>query len=230
MKKMKKLLLAATLFAFTSSVFAQTFNIGLKAGINSQKITTDSPNISGYTFSNFKSDVKMGYNIGGFARLGFNKVYIQPELLYSDRKGNTDLNITNSSNTFETGLTTGLYSQSVDVKSIQVPLLLGYKLLDLKLASVRVFTGPAMSIILNNSSMKLTSAGGGAVNPNLYNPDTFKSNVWNWQLGGGVDVGPLVLDVRYEWGLTNVSTGDVSKVGFVNKGNTLTFSLGFKLL
>ena len=109
-------------------------------------------------------------------------------------------------------------------------MLLGYKLLDLKLASVRVFTGPAMSVILNNSSMKLTSAGGGAVNPHLYNPDTFKNNVWNWQLGGGVDVGPLVLDVRYEWGLTNVSDGDVTKIGFVNKGNMLTFSLGYKFL
>jgi hypothetical protein len=225
MNIMKKFLLTATLLAFTSSIFAQTFNIGLKAGINSGTITTDSPNFSGYSFSNFKSDVKNGFNIGGFARLGFTKWYIQPELLYSVRKGNTDLNVANSGGT---GLTSGLYSQSVNVNSIQVPILLGYKLLDLKLVSLRVFTGPAMSVILNNSSIKLSNSSGVAVDPSLYNPNTFKNNVWNWQLGGGVDVGPLVLDARYEWGLTNVSEGDATKIGFVNKGNMLTFSLGYK--
>jgi hypothetical protein len=108
--------------------------------------------------------------------------------------------------------------------------LLGYKLIDLKLASIRVFTGPAMSVILKNSQISLTGSGGVAVDPSLYNPKTFKNNVWDWQLGGGVDVGPLVLDVRYEWGLTNVSDGDPTKIGFVNKGNILTFSLGYKFL
>lgn len=227
MKKMKKILIALTLMAFTLSTFAQTFNLGLKASINSQKITTDSyKGISGYTFTDFKSDAKMGYNIGAFARLGGNKLYLQPELLYSIRKGNTNLNLTASTG----GLATGAYTQSFDVKSIQVPLLLGYKLIDLKLASVRVFTGPAMSVILNNSQISLTSSGGSTVSSNLYDPKTFKNNVWDWQLGGGVDVGPLVFDVRYSWGITNVSDGDPTKIGFVNKGNVLTFSLGYKFL
>jgi hypothetical protein len=225
MKKMKKILLPVILLVFTSSIFAQTFDFGIKAGINSQKITTDSyKGISGYTFSDFKSDAKMGYNIGAFARIGGNKLYIQPELLYSIRKGNTNVTLASSSG----GLTAGAYTQSFDIKSVQVPLLLGYKLIDLKLASIRVFTGPAMSVILKDSQVKLTSAGGVAVDPTLYDPKTFKDNVWNWQLGGGVDVGPLVVDVRYEWGLTNVSDGDVTKIGFINKSNILTFSLGYK--
>lgn len=215
-----------SLLTFTFSTFGQTFNLGLKFGINSQKITTDSPNINGYSFSDFKSDAKMGYNIGAFARIGGNKIYLQPELLYSTNKGNTDLLVGSSPSG---GLTPGTYNQSLDIKSIQVPLLLGYKLIDLKLASIRVFTGPAMSVILNNSRINLTNSGV-VVDPNLYNPKTFKNNVWNWQLGGGVDVGPIVVDVRYEWGLTNVSDGDVTKIGFINKGNILTFSLGYKFL
>jgi len=40
----------------------------------------------------------------------------------------------------------------------------------------------------------------------------------------------ITLDCRYEWGLSNVSSGDNSKIGFVNKGNTLTFSVGFKFI
>jgi len=85
-----------------------------------------------------------------------------------------------------------------------------------------------MSVILNNTQIKLT--GPDAIPASIYDPKTFKNNVWNWQLGGGVDIGPVVLDVRYEWGLTNVSEGDLTKVGFVSKGNTLTFSLGYKFL
>lgn len=224
---MKKIIIAIMLLTFTSSIFAQTLDFGIKGGINSQKITTDSyKGISGYSFSDFKSDAKMGFNIGAFARVGGKKLYLQPELLYSIRKGNTTLTLDPSSTGSQPA---GTYTQSFDVKSVQVPLLLGYKLIDLKLASIRIFTGPAMSVILKNSEITLANSGGVVVNPTLYDPKTFKNNVWDWQLGGGVDVGPLVVDVRYSWGLTNVSDGgDPSKIGFVNKGNILTFSLGYK--
>lgn len=221
---MKKIILAITLLTFTSSIYSQTLDFGIKGGINSQKITTDSyKGVSGYTFSDFKSDAKMGFNIGAFARVGGKKLYLQPELLYSIRKGNTNLTLEASTGS----LTTGAYTQAFDIKSVQVPLLLGYKLIDLKLASVRVFTGPAMSVILKNSEINLSHLGA-IVPASDYDPKTFKNNVWDWQLGGGVDVGPLVVDVRYSWGLTNVSDGDPLKIGFVNKGNIFTFSLGYK--
>ena len=226
MNKMKRILLAIALLAFTPSIFAQTFNFGIKAGINSQKITTDSyQGISGYTFSDFKADAQNGYNVGLFARIGAKKIYFQPELLYSNKKATSSFNLTEAPSE---GLSTGAYSQAFDIRAIQIPFLLGYRLIDLKLVSLRAFTGPAMSVILNNTQIKLT--GPDAIPTSIYDPKMFKNNVWNWQLGGGVDIGPLVLDVRYEWGLTNVSEGDITKVGFVSKGNTLTFSLGYKFL
>jgi len=224
---MKKILIALTLMVFTSSAFAQTFCLGIKAGFNSSKITTSSYNgIADYTFNDFKSDIQNGYNIGGFARIGAKRLYFQPELLYSLKKGSTDMTLTSSSGS----LPAGTYTQSADMKSIQIPFLLGMRLINLKVVSIRAFTGPAMSIILNSSQIKLTDSGGVEVPPSLYDPNTFKNNAWNWQLGGGVDIGSLVFDVRYEWGLTNVSTGDVTKIGFVNKGNSLTFSVGLKFL
>ena len=98
-------------------------------------------------------------------------------------------------------------------------------MIDLKLASIRAFTGPAMSYVLKGSSVDYAGVSGP-----IYDTKNYKNNIWDWQLGAGVDVGPLVVDVRYEWGLSNTSGGNVSEVGFVNKGNTLTFSLGFKFL
>jgi len=188
------------------------FTIGLKAGINSSKITTDNPTVSGYTFSDFKSDAKSGYNLGAFARFG-TKVYLQPELLYCVRNGET--------NFMSSGVAK---SQSIKLKTIQIPVLLGFKLIDLKLASIRAFTGPAMSFATTGST----------VESNLVNvdPKNYKKNIWDWQLGGGVDVGMITLDVRYSWGLSNLSdvNTNTTNIGFTNKGNTLTFSLGFKFI
>jgi len=211
---MRKTILTIALMTVILSTFAQLpFAIGIKGGINSSKITTDNYSASGVTFNDFKSDAKSGYNLGVFARLG-TKVYLQPELLYCVR--NSQSNGTSGSNSV---------GQSVKLKTIQVPILLGFKLIDLKLASIRAFTGPAMSIPMNSS--KVTYDG---VSAELYDTKNYKNNIWDWQLGAGVDVGMITLDCRYEWGLSNVSSGDNSKIGFVNKGNTLTFSVGFKFI
>lgn len=207
---MRKTILTITLMTMVLSTFAiGPFTLGLKAGINSTKITTDNYSVGNLTYSNFKSDAKSGFNLGAFARLG-TKVYLQPELLYCVRNGQS---------TSTSGSTT---SQSYKLKTIQIPVLLGMKLIDLKLASLRAFTGPAMSFVMTGNTF--------ASNVNNVDPKNFKNNIWDWQLGAGVDVGMFTVDVRYEWGLSNTSEGNVSKVGFVNKGNTLTFSLGFKFI
>ena len=196
------------------ATFAQLpFAIGIKGGINSTKITTDNYSGQGVTFNDFRSDAKSGFNIGAFARLG-TKIYLQPELLYC---------VKNSQSSNSTG--TATTSQSVKLKTIQVPILLGFKLIDLKLASIRAFTGPAMSFPM--SSSKVTYDG---ISAGITDTKNYKNNIWDWQLGAGVDVGMITLDCRYEWGLSNTSEGNVSKVGFVNKGNTLTFSVGFKFI
>lgn len=203
------------------STFAQvpfTFDLGIKAGINSSKVTTDNPSISGYNYTDFKNDSKSGFIVGAFARLGGKKVYLQPELLFATRNSETTFNVSTTGEVTPGG-------QKIKLKTIQVPVLLGFKLLDLKLASIRAFTGPAMSIVMNNSSVTYDG-----VSTSLSDTKNYKNNIWDWQLGAGVDVGPLVLDVRYEWGLSNTSDGKVSNVNFVNKGNVLTFSLGFKFI
>jgi hypothetical protein len=212
---MKKSILTITLMTLVVSSFAQlpfTFDLGLKFGINSSKITTTNPSISGYTFSDFKSDAKSGFDFGAFARIGGKKIYLQPELLYCKRNGQSS---------FTTGTLTDI--QKVDLKTIKIPILVGFKLLDLKLASIRAFTGPAMSFVTSGSNIKSEIV-------NL-NPKNFKNNIWDWQLGAGVDVLKLTFDVRYEWGLSNLSDGgSITNIGFINKGNLLTLSVGFKFI
>ena len=211
---MRKTILTFTLMAVVLSSFAiGPFTIGLKGGINSSKITTDNYSGQGVTFNDFKSDAKSGFNIGAFARLG-TKIYLQPELLYCVKNSQ-------SSNSAGTATT----NQSVKLKTIQVPILLGFKLIDLKLASIRAFTGPAMSIPMGNSNVNYDNVSG-----KVFDTKNYKSNIWDWQLGAGVDVGMITLDCRYEWGLSNTSDQNLDNIGFVNKGNTLTFSVGFKFI
>ena len=219
---MKRSFFTIALLTMVLSTFAQlpiTFDIGLKAGINSSKITTDNPGaIGSYTFNDFISDAKSGYNVGAFARIGAKKIYFQPELLYVMKKGQTNITYTASSNNLTT-------SQTFNVKSVQIPLLVGIKLINLKIASVRAFTGPAMSFSVGDSKATFAAI-------TAFNQETLKKNTWDWQLGGGIDLGPLVLDVRYEWGLSKITGESLSptNMGFKSKGNFLTFSLGFKFI
>ncbi len=223
---MKKIFASVVFIGFCFSLSAQTFNLGIKGGINSQKIITGN-NAGGnsYTLSDLRSDAKMGFNIGAFARLGGKKLYLQPEILYTVKKASNEMNLYGNQ-TFAVPAS----SQSFNLKSVQVPLLLAYKLINLKVVSLRVFTGPAMSVILDNSEIKLTNSGSVIVDPTVYDPKYLKNNVWDWQAGGGIDIGNLVFDVRYEWGLTNVTDLNPEKISFNNKGNTFTFSVGLKFL
>lgn len=195
---MRKTILTLSFLTLVLSTFAiGPFTIGLKGGINSNKVTTDNPSVS-----NFTSPAKSGYDVGVFARFG-TKVYLQPEVLYCVINGQS---------------TSGTSTQTVKLNTIQIPVLLGFKVIDLKLASLRVFTGPAMSLVTTKSIASSLS--------NISAQD-FKDNYWDWQFGAGVDLGMLTLDLRYGLGVTKLSDTANS---YTNKGNTMTFSVGFKFI
>jgi hypothetical protein len=215
---MKKVVFTLTLLSIVMLSFGQSFDLGIKGGFNSTKITTNSSlsDLQDYTFDDFTSDLSGGYDIGAFARIGGKRIYLQPELLYSLKNGETQIQLSP-----DEGGNPVTVNQEINLKAIQIPLLVGIKLVNLKLASIRAFTGPAMSIVLDGSESSLDqdiSEG--------FQPDQLENNIWDWQLGGGVDIGSFTFDVRYAWGITNITEDDYS---FENKGNTLTFSVGLKL-
>jgi len=190
---MKKTLMTLSLLTLTMVTFASTFDLGIKAGWNRSNLTSD--------MSTFTPSAKLGYNFGAFGRFGGSKLYLQPEFLYVVQNG---------------GFSVGSTTDAIKMKSIQIPVLLGFKVLDLKLASIRAFTGPAISFPTGYKS-----------DQNLkYN---FNNSVWDYQLGAGVDVLNFTLDIRYAWGLSkSINTSDISS-NFQPKANAFTVSLGFKI-
>jgi len=207
---MKKFILTITFVTALLSTYAQlpfTFDIGLKAGINSSQINTSNATINNISYTDFTSPGKSGFDFGAFGRIGGKRLYLQPELLYCQQNGQ-------SSN--------ALVTQDLKIKTLKVPVLLGFKLINLKVASLRAFTGPAMSYVLTTSNVDMNL-------PN-FDPKNFRNNIWNWQLGAGVDILKLTFDVRYEWGLSNTSDQNLNNIGFINKVKSVTFSVGFKLI
>ena len=201
---MKKTLMTLSLLAIALVSFGQTFDLGVKASYNTTKFELSKSSVT----NGFKDG--SGVNFGVFARIGGSKVYLQPELLYSSKSTTYTYSVQNPSGVIST------FTDDVKLKTFQIPILLGVKLLDLKIASLRAFTGPAASFVTNK----------GIANLGAQIKDNFTSNsmAWDWQIGAGVDVLMFTLDMRYELGISELKT--VTADDF--KGRTITVSLGFK--
>ncbi len=205
---MKKTALLLAFFIAANFTFAQ-LHFGPKIGYNTSKLSVDR--------SDIKTDLKNSFQFGVFVRLG-DKIYVQPEVNYLTQGG-----------IFKTPEITSLspFEQEVNLKTIQIPVLVGYKLIDLKVANIRVMGGPVASIITNKNIENKVD--------NYIAPieDTdIKDMIWSIQLGAGIDVLMFTLDVRYNIGLNKMI--DVVNVGseplsFESKTSGFNVSLGWKI-
>ena len=195
---MKKLLLVAAICLFSSALFAQLsspISIGIHGGLVSTKIDTD--------LSSVKEKSENGMMLGAFARININKWYIQPELNYVSRKSSLEF----------MGETTDIKTKSVDI-----PVLLGYKIVKLPMFKLRAFAGPVASFNVDDNFKDLVTGSG----DDEFKPE-IKNAVWNAKVGAGIDVWKLTLDVDYEFGLTDVSSE------FLKKNKMMNVTLGFRL-
>jgi opacity protein-like surface antigen len=168
-------------------------HIGLKGGANFSNLSLSN--------SNLDSKYSLGYNGGLFTRIDISKMYLQGELLYAQKKSKVE----NSS----------IGAKQAKWSSIEVPVLLGYKLLQSDNVNFRIFGGGIYSYVLNDKASVLKQ-----VSQSFQKFD--KSNV-GYQVGAGVDIGKLTLDLRYEGALTNISKE------FKARPNSFQASIGFMI-
>ncbi len=198
---MKRILVLSAFLLLTSITFAQ-FTIGPKIGITMSKLSTN--------FEDVTEEMKTGFQFGAFARFG-KKLYIQPEVLFATKGGIIK----------EPGLN---IKTKVNLSTIQVPLLVGFKLLNLKVMNLRVHGGPAISFVTNKEITVSTTSGEEA-----FDDAHIKDGIWTFQLGAGVDVLMFTLDVRYEFGLNNI-WDPLGGTSYDMKNNLWNISLGWKIL
>lgn len=222
---MKKLMITAVLLLCFSVTYAQ-LNFGIKAGYNSSLSFNNIGSVTNgtYNFNSVKSEVWNNFQAGLFARVGFGKkVYFQPELLYSMQKKNYTVTLQDAENK---GVS---YDKFVNINTVNIPLLLGYKLLDLKILNVRAFAGPKLQLnsgsSLEFSNLVKPAGSGSSITLESLKQDLLASKV-GLEIGAGVDVLMFTLDARYNL------IGDMynPKINDYNlPSNTFIISLGWKL-
>jgi hypothetical protein len=119
------------------------------------------------------------------------------------------------------------FDKLVNVSTLDVPLLLGYKLLDLKLVNLRVFAGPKLRFNAGSSLSYSNLTTGGPVTQADLTKDVKAAQV-GLEAGAGIDVLMFTLDARYnligDMYQTKLNSLTIDNI----PANTFVISLGWK--
>ncbi len=221
-----KRILFSTLFLFFVMIASAQFNLGLKAGYNSSLSLNNLNSLSegSYDLGNVKAEMWNNFQAGAFARVFIKKFYIQPEVLYSIQKKEFDIKNVIIGDADPKDVNTYM-----DISSVQVPVYLGLKLLDLKVANLRVFAGPKF-IMNSGSKLEYKNLTSEEVSASDLAQD-FKDSQIDLEAGVGVDVLMFALDAKL-----NVMQDVAGKISSVNDlanvpmpTSTFVISLSWKL-
>jgi len=204
---MKKTILLAFIAScvFTINTHAQDLKLGIKVGFNVTELKTDK--------SIFNNDNSVGYLAGIWARLGGNKFHFQPEAYFTSKGA------TIHPEAGEAG--SDLIKGDIKFTNIDVPLLLGTKF-PIGPVKLKLQAGPLFSFVINEENSYKESASG-VINEGLKDyKDKFAAVV----AGTGLDFGNFAFDVRYEYGLGNISRNETAGKQTLN---LWTISLGYSL-
>jgi Outer membrane protein beta-barrel domain len=208
MNKKIIILLCVLSFVKGNTTFAQ-FCLGIKGGVNLAQLKTDFKSQSISDNLQQSLDSKTGYVGGVYARIG-NKIFIQPEVLFSAKGGS--INILKSGNPTQT--------VAIDYTTVDVPLLVGFKM-----GPIRLNAGPMASFVVSNKGLDTVLKD---VSSNT--AESFKNASYGYQAGGGFDLGSLSLDLRYEGSLSEVAGLNNTKINYSQKGNLWQLTLGLRIL
>lgn len=196
---MKKIILSTfVLIVFATFAQAQksgSFHLGAKVGANLGKIDGQS----------FKDGFNLGYQLGGFAEINFNKnIGIQPEVLFSQTKTKYDTSFGQILKLSD--------GENINLNYLSIPILLR-----INAGSLLTFhLGPQYSILMNKSETLLQNG-----------KEAFKSGDFSVVAGAQVNLGALRVYGRYNIGLSNI--GDIGNQDKW-KNQQLQLGVGLRIL
>ena len=209
---MKKFLILVLIIFLSAEVSHAQFAFGLKLGYNASKLSS--------SIDSIKASVNSGFHAGAFLRFG-KRVYLQPEAYYTFSGGTYENNVAG---------TLDNWKQKVTIGTLDVPVLIGFKIIKSKLLEWRIMVGPEVSFLVNSKVKDVNLTGP------IESSDINSVN-WYGQAGTGIDILFITLDVRYQFGLNTVINNVTQTVGSTTttypvnaKNNLFLVSLGFKIL
>jgi hypothetical protein len=204
MRKIQFLILSIGLLLSTGAFSQGLFNLaaGPRVGANYSYLTTPTAVLRG--------EPALGYHAGLYGRVGLGRFYVQPEALYGVKSGRIRIGDV-------VGQDLGsVVEERVDLNNVDVPLLLGFKIINQTGFNLRLSGGPVANFILNTNERQLSNF--------LPELGDFSGATWSMMAGVGADLGDFTLDVRYEFGLTDVNQS------YGIRAQILQVSLGYNLL
>lgn len=202
---MKRITLLAVICLITTFIHAQ-MDFGIKGGLNLTNIKTDMA--AGDYQIKSSSGSKLGYHAGGFIRASLFGLYIQPELVFTSVA--SEFTVTNPNATFDT-----IAKQRIG--RIDVPVLIGARL-----GSLRLGVGPVGSIIISDKN-DLSNIPGFETK--------LRSATIGYQVGVGLDIRKIGLDIRYEGNLSQLGDRIVvngQPFDFDSRAKQVIFSLSYR--
>jgi hypothetical protein len=206
---MKKLIIFS-IAVLTSALSYGQLHFGPQIGFTASNLTLDVDDI--------QNDLQSNFLIGAFVRMG-KKIYVQPEVNYYTQGSIFKYPAIGSLSPLE---------QEIGLKTLQVPVNLGWRMINLEIVNIRLFGGVVANFVLDK---KIETTSG---NPDDYEnalvPEDFKDVNWQYDVGVGVDVLMFAVDVKYVGGFTNV-LNDVQFDGktVTSKSNLFVVTLGWKI-
>ncbi|WP_341227324.1 outer membrane beta-barrel protein [uncultured Arcticibacterium sp.] len=206
---MKRVAVVLILLLISSVGYSQSA-LGIKGGVNLTNISTDAGSFN----DNVKEslDTKTGFVFGLWGRLG-QKLYLQPEVLIATKGGEVEVSPGG-----------GAPVQVYDVKytNLDIPVLVGFK----PAKWLRVMGGPVASLKLSEND-KLKEA----LNQFASGDEALEQATWGYQVGLGVKLLGVELDLRKEGSLTDINAlnfKDADK--FSQRASGWQLTLGFTIL
>ena len=140
--------------------------------------------------------------VGAFMRVNLGKLYLEPALNYSHKRSVIE----------EKSQALGENPDNFDLKlnTFDIPIMLGFQVLDLSIVKLRAFLGPVLSVGKVKNLKKLGDIS------------TDKTN-WHGKVGVGVDVWKLTFDIDYEKAFKNLGHE-------LKAPRSFNFTLGLKII
>jgi len=204
---MKKIIFACFLLTLVTKNSQAQLQFGLKGGVNYNSDSFES--VSNDVLNGAKTKTGIHTGLWVRAKLPIIGFYIRPEVVYTELN-----NSVNYKGTFSAPETTDFKFRKIDV-----PVLIGKKFLGIG----NVFAGPSFQYILS-SDFELNDL-------REVSTESFSLGI---QLGAGIELGRLGIDLRWERGLSKTETvfvdnTDFSNFNFDKRVSQIIFGISYKL-
>jgi len=194
-----------------ATVFAQSYDTWYQAGLTA-KVVSARMTLQSDLVRTSDTEAEIGYQFGLFGRININNVYVEPQLLYSNIKSQLVFNDFGGVPGFDP-------TASFEFGTLELPLDMGFRF-----GNFRINTGPSLSFLLSGKRAFLNDVEKVTEEYNSVNM------FWHFGLGGDFD--RVMIDLKYEFGLskTGESLSNLLGTDLIPRQRQWIFSIGLNFL